>query len=202
MKLCSIKGQLANISDTLLNLLLTLEQISNKYNYKYKVFDNIIQNNIIDKNRKENKNIKPNLFINNSLFKYLKIIYKIIKMKTLKNLNYLQIQLHKSITNHLILAKIIVKIVTTIEIKYLKILKRNIYYQYSKIKTAILISDSFYKSEDKKYFNSILTKVSKSKIIFIIITNNLYIIINKTPKKLNNLDINCILSTKNNQIVY
>ena len=77
-------------------------------------------------------------------------------------------------------------------------LQNNIFFYCTKAKTAIIIVDSFSEEEkDKKYFNNILLKISQTKCPIIILTNNLNNIYNNSQKKLKNLNINCILSPKN-----
>ena len=77
-------------------------------------------------------------------------------------------------------------------------LQNNIFLYCTKAKTAIIIADSFSdKDIDKKYFNNILLKVSQTRIPIIVLTNNLDYLYSSQPKKIKNLNINCILSTDN-----
>ena len=79
-------------------------------------------------------------------------------------------------------------------------IQNNIFLYCTKAKTAIIISDSFSDDEkDKKYFNSILLKISQSKCPIIVLTNNLNYLFNNSQKKIKNLDINVILHPKNQQ---
>ena len=77
-------------------------------------------------------------------------------------------------------------------------LQNNIFLYCTKAKTAIIIVDSFSDDDkDKKYFNSILLKISQTKCPIIILTNNINNIYCISQKKIKNLNINCILSPKN-----
>jgi hypothetical protein len=77
-------------------------------------------------------------------------------------------------------------------------LQNNIFLYCTKAKTAIIIADSFSdKDIDKKYFNNILLKISQTRCPIIVLTNNLEYLYNSQPKKIKNLNINCILSSNN-----
>ena len=77
-------------------------------------------------------------------------------------------------------------------------LQNNIFLYCTKAKTAIIIADSFSdKDIDKKYFNNILLKISQTRCPIIVLTNNLDYLYNSQPKKIKNLNINCILSSNN-----
>ena len=77
-------------------------------------------------------------------------------------------------------------------------LQNNIFFYCTKAKTAIIIVDSLSdEDKDKKYFNNILSKISQTKCPIIVLTNNLDYAINNPPKKIKNLNINCILYPKN-----
>ena len=77
-------------------------------------------------------------------------------------------------------------------------LQNNLFLYCTKAKTAIIIADSFLEKEiDKRYFNNILIKIAQTKCPIIILSNNLEYVYNSQQKKIKNLKINCILSSKN-----
>ena len=77
-------------------------------------------------------------------------------------------------------------------------LQNNIFLYCTMSKTAIIIVDSFSdKDIDKKYFNNILLKISQTRCPIIVLTNNLDYLYTSQPKKIKNLNINCILSANN-----
>ena len=77
-------------------------------------------------------------------------------------------------------------------------LQNNIFLYCTKSKTAIIIVDTFSdKDIDKKYFNNILLKISQTRCPIIVLTNNLDYLYTSQPKKIKNLNINCILSANN-----
>ena len=77
-------------------------------------------------------------------------------------------------------------------------LQNNLFLYCTKAKTSIIIADSFSdKDIDKRYFNNILLKISQTKCPIIILTNNLEYLYISQQKRIKNLKINCILSSKN-----